>query len=356
MRWRIRANACAEGGARFVKRSIAAYALVLIAGIAGQITADDAAWAQPKPAASKLSLHLIDRLLPGAEAVVAAGPRVLKVLDPHASAEMVEAMRRYKAIHPDGKILVRIYTTLRFSLSDDAAVAAERFWADVLAPALNALSPQDRDLIDYLEGPNEHDTFPAWQNVQTAAWFGRFWSRLAEHIAAAGYLPCAGSIPVGNPPGSLAEMEAMIEAFVPALSAVERLGGAWSYHAYTPNGKPDLGQENWYSLRYRFFYRYFAGKHPELVDLPLILSEAGYDTGGGPLEGGWRANLPAGEYLAWLRWFDGELAKDPYVLGATLFQSGTTNWPSFETEPEINRWLAQYLTQSDPRDIIGPLQ
>lgn len=288
---------------------------------------------------SKLGIHLIDRFTPGAQEIVAQGPRVIKILD--LGADMLAAARAYKAAHPDGRVVLRIYTTLRYGRGSDPVAAADDFWARGLWPPLSALTAADRALIDYLEGPNEQEAYPAWDSTADAAWFARFWVQLIGHMAAAGFRPCPGSIPVGNPPGSIDDMNARIEAFTPALYAAQANGGAWSYHAYTPIFSQDVGFQNWYALRYRFFYGYLRQAHPDL-SLPMILTEGGFDAGGNPVTDGWQAQEDKGQYIPWLMWFDQQLRQDPYILGVTLFQIGTQNWPSFDLEP-ISDWMAAYL-------------
>ncbi|HEX6972524.1 MAG TPA: hypothetical protein VF234_09920 [Limnochordia bacterium] len=295
--------------------------------------------------ASKLGIHLIDHYSPGAQRIVAAGPRVIKILG--TAPAMMAAVRDYKRRYPDGVVVLRIYTTLRYERGADPVAAAEDFWERGLAPEIAALPPSDRRLIDYLEGPNESEAYPAWESVADAAWYGRFWARLADIMAEHGFRPCVGSIPVGNPPGTLDEIRAKLEAFVPALERAKAHGGAWSYHAYTPDFSTDLAQENWYSVRYRLFYDFLAARHPDLASLPLILTEGGVDHGGDPLADGWQARGTAAAYQRWLRWFDGQLQQDPYVLGVTLFQIGGPYWPSFDLEP-ISDWLAAYLERGGP--------
>jgi hypothetical protein len=295
---------------------------------------------------SKLGPHLIGQYTEGARRIIAAGPRVIKVLDPQAVGAMREAMRDYKRRHPEGLVVVRVYQRtpeVHYRLEDDPAASADDFWRRVLEPAVQALSPEDRRRIDFLEGPNESENTPTWGGVEEARWFGRFWVRLAERIARAGLRPCVGSIPVGNPPGTLDEIHAQLEAFVPALQAAKRWNGAWSYHAYSHRYTTDPGEEIWYSLRYRLFYDYLRRRHPELATLPLILTEGGIDRGGHPRTDGWRARGDVEKFQRWLRWFDAELRKDLYVLGVTLFQIGDPQgWWSFDLEP-IAPWLAEYL-------------
>lgn len=291
--------------------------------------------------ASKLSLHLIGPYTPGAREVLRAGPPVLKVLD--LGPNMLAALRDYKTRWPQGKTVVRIYTEHRCRVDSNPTAAGREWWDTVLAPAVGGLSPADRKLIDYLEGPNECEHYPAWESVRNASWCARFNEALVPLIFAAGFRPCVGNIPVGNPPGTPQEIEERILAFAPALLAAHRLGGAWSYHAYTLAYTTDLGEELWTSLRYRRLHDAVARRFPELAAMPLILTEGGVDRAGNPQTDGWQARGGAGRYEAWLAWFDARLREDPYVVGITLFQCGDTRgWPSFDTEP-INGWLARHL-------------
>lgn len=290
---------------------------------------------------SKLSIHLIAHYSAGAKRIVAAGPRVVKVLD--LNNEMRAALRDYKKAYPDGKTVLRLYTRTRYELKDDPAASARDFWEHVLWPPLVQLSDEERRRIDYVEGPNEGDSTPTWKTLEDAQWFGKFSVVLASLIGQHGFKPCVGSVPVGNPPGNPDEVDAKLEAFVPALLATQKADGAWSYHAYTVDYTTDVGKEIWYSLRYRSFYDFLRRKHPELAKLPLFLTEGGVDREGNPQTSGFQARGTTQQYENWLNWFDNELSQDPYVLGVTLFQSGdVTGWPSFDIEP-VGDWMAEHL-------------
>jgi hypothetical protein len=302
--------------------------------------------------ASKLSAHLINNFTVGSSNMVSGHPRVLKVLglDSGFPSGMVQAMRDYKARVPNGKLVVRIYSPRTYSLANDATASASDFWNTILQQGLNYLSPSDRALIDYLEGPNEGQTptlgYPnatAQQALQASQWFNQFWTNLTPLIVADGYRPCIASIAVGNPGGTQAQMQSYLAAFVPALRQAQAAGGAWSYHAYTIDYTTDPADEIWYSLRYRQFYSFFAGSYPDLNNMPLILTEGGVDQTGNPATSGWQARGPASYYQRWLNWFDRQIQQDSYVLGCTLFENGDSGgWPSFELEP-IAGWLGNYL-------------
>jgi hypothetical protein len=283
---------------------------------------------------SKLGVHLDFHYTPGARQIIGAGPQVLKILD--VSGEMLAAARDYKAAYPDGLVVLRIYTRVSYGLQNDPEASAQDFWNRVLWPPLSQLSDDDLQLIDYLEGPNEGESTPTWGSVESATWFGQFWVALAGIMQAYGFRPCVGSIPVGNPPGTVQQIEDQLEAFTPALYAALDAGGAWSYHAYSLQYTTDEAIESWYSLRYRRFYDFLARQHPDLTSLPLILTE------GGAGQNGWRPD-GAAKFENWLTWFDGEISQDDYVLGVTLFEIGDPQgWPGFDLEP-VADWLANYL-------------
>ncbi len=304
------------------------------------------------PSTSKLGIHLIGSYTEGARKIISAGPVVIKVLDPQASKDMQEAVLDYKKRFPKGIVVMRVWErtpNVHYNLEDDPTASADDFWEKVLRPAVEALPKEVRKAIDYLEGPNEGETTPTWETVDSARWFGQFWVRLARRIKEAGCRPCVGSIAVGNPPGTLEEIYAKLEAFLPALRVLKIYNGAWSYHAYSLEYSTDIEKERWYSLRYRIFYEFLAKKHPELRNLPLILTEGGIDKLGNPQTDGWRARGNEEKYQEWLKWFDAELRKDKYVVGVTLFQIGNPEgWWSFDLEP-IADWMAEYLRKNSKR-------
>ena len=290
---------------------------------------------------SKIGIHLIVRYTPGARKIIQANCPAIKILD--TNPDMLAALRDYKVKHPSGIAILRIYTPTAYALAENPAASAQDYWDKWLWPSLKNLTPAQKKLINYLEGPNEGDNCPTWANEQEAKWYSGFWLTLAPIMAKNGFRPCIGSIAVGNPPGSPEEVEAKIRAFVPALRAAKKLGGAWSYHGYTLKYTKDPGVEYWYSLRYRQFYKVLAKFAPDLVDMPMLLSEGGVDNDGNhTAKPGWKRES-AERFIDWLKWYDTELALDPYVKGVTLFEIGhPENWDSFDLEPIADR-LAEYL-------------
>lgn len=168
--------------------------------------------------------------------------------------------------------------------------------------------------------------------------------RYAEHeaerlrlLASYGMKGAVGSFAVGNPP----EIE-WWDDFHPALAAAERLGGVLSLHEYN---YPDLeGDEDhlpeWLSLRHRMIY----ARLPKELRIPLIITECGRDKiFGGDTNGGWRNHMSPAAYLNSLAWYDQELLKDPYVLGACVYcmSAESWEWSYYDVWPDVATWMKQ---------------
>lgn len=272
----------------------------------------------------------------GGEKIARAGPRVIKVMDIQQIPSLLNLVRLYKRFYPQGIVVWRVYNTENYSLNDSPEESADRFFRNVLQPAISRLSAEDKRLIDYLGGTNGSEQTPYVNTDEGAKWFNRYWVNLAENISNAGFRPNMGEIYVGNLD------PATIEYLIPALRKLKETNGSWSYHGYTLDISKDISTEINYSLRYRQFYDYLSKNYPDLADIPMILGEGGIDKDGNPNTSGWKARVDAATYRDWLIWYDEELKKDQQVLGVALFQIGGPGWPSFDLEP-ISDWLANYL-------------
>jgi hypothetical protein len=87
-------------------------------------------------------------------------------------------------------------------------------------------------------------------------------------------------------------------------------------------------------------YRDFERALPANARKPIIITEAGWDDNGNPQTGGYLGKISRQQYLDILKAYDAALMQDPYVLGATVFQWGDGNWPSFDLAPMINLFAA----------------
>jgi len=211
--------------------------------------------------------------------------------------------------------------------------------------------------VDYWEGWNEF--VPV--NHDRLRWYTRFEAHRACAMQALGFRAAVGGFSVGVP--EYADMA----VFMPALEAAYNCGGIFHLHEYnSPTmscgastnqtgaipGAPNFGNVlvGYHTLRYRFWYEGYL-KPRNMGDLRLVISEAGIEgrpNAGGPCNdpGGraWKSYAdwwvqqgfgPSGPeaYVNVLAWYDNELRKDSYVIGATLFTAGAPfgdGWTHFD--------------------------
>ncbi len=222
--------------------------------------------------------------------------------------------------------------------------------------------------VDYWEGFNE----PAPGTPEDWAWFTQFEATRVCAMQAQGLRAAVGAFSVGWP-RTFDEMT----SFLPALEAAHRCGGILTVHEYNgptmdcgvatnvPNiipGSPALSvPAGIYTLRYRILYEGLL-KPRGLGDLPLAITELGAD-GGSPKDScqgpghGWTWKRyqsywmdqgfgPTGAeaYVGVLAWYDNEIKKDPYVLGAAIFTTGefgNLGWAKFDIHDALIQ-LATY--------------
>jgi hypothetical protein len=234
------------------------------------------------------------------------------------------AMQAFKAACPTSKTVFRAF-------GNRAVYATATDMWNARYAYLDAATPAQRASIDYLESDNECD---AGHCFDSGAAYNTFLTQFVTLAQSKGYRPLVGNIAVGNPGGNVDSctgdgMQAF-GAIVPAIQAAAQAGGGWAYHAYTQQWTKDPGYQSYYALRY---HKYVAC-YPALANVPLVLSEAGFDTGGDQATSGYLANGGAAPYLDWLPWFQTQIAADPYVVGAALFIYATgSNWSSFQLDP-----------------------
>jgi hypothetical protein len=233
----------------------------------------------------------------------------------------------------------------------DAAAAANHY------VEVNLEKYRQNPAVDYWEGMNEFipETPADWQ------WFAIYEATRACAMQAQGLHAAIGAFAVGWP-RTFDEMT----AFLPALEAAHRCGAILTIHEYNgptmdcgvavnvPNiipGAPALSvPAGTLTLRYRILYEGLL-KPRGLGDLPLAITELGADGSSpkdpckGPshnwtwkryqqswVEQGLGATGPEA-YVNVLAWYDAEIKKDPYVIGAAIFTSGefaSTSWASFD--------------------------
>lgn len=309
----------------------------------------------PKAAAvacSKLGAHNIGDTLPFYDFLDAC-PRIAKWLGGEGSAHgtgfaQFEEMAAYKCAC-GGTTVLRIYgNPANYSTGGDLWNARYKF--------LETASPSSKAAVDYLESDNECDAGHCWfqagdptyaPSIAAMQSYATFLSQWIDHAAAHGFKPLVGNLSVGAPGGDVDSctgdgMQAF-GALVPALLKARDAGGGWAYHSYTDSWETDAGAGMMPYLAFR--YRKFVSCFPELSTVPLIMTEAGFDKGGNAQTDGYLVNGGWGAYGPWLSWYQGELAKDSYVLGALLYSFSPPGvWDSFRLDGHV----------SELAGVIGP--
>lgn len=194
--------------------------------------------------------------------------------------------------------------------------------------------------IGYWEGPNEKDV----GTPEQMRWLSEMEAERVRLLDEMGLQAVIFNFSTGQPALSLWEHA------VPALDAIDEHGGLIGLHEYTspimqaltndlqPDGGDALLNAGWLTLRYRLVHEHLAQMGFE--HLQMVITECGLDTIGESLlidpdasNGPWRehaaywANVygradAARFYGEQLLWYESELRKDDYVIGATVFTEG----------------------------------
>lgn len=308
---------------------------------------------------SKLSAFFFSSGGVGATDIVNACPKVITVLDPDKNSGARQLITTYKTNCSGGKVVARIHTGIFDDYYDHkpadaydptthqitasgiahAQNSAEDYFNNRIRSRLAAMG-NDISKIDYIEAPNEAEEVTDWSGSREANWLMYFYIRLADKYESfASNLGACPSIAVGDVGGDTDSGIAFkMDVTASMWQHVKSLGGAMCYHAYSYDVTKDANHERWLTFRYRIFAPHAAG-------IPVILSEAGAETAGGH-NGGWKSKgLSAEQYESWLSWFDSEIKKDSYVLGASIYAYGSNDNYDISS---IASWLANYIKNSGP--------
>ncbi|RME81817.1 MAG: hypothetical protein D6775_12630 [Caldilineae bacterium] len=286
--------------------------------------------------------------------------RVVKTLeyDPNFVGEI-------KQVDADVFVVAR-YTPLPLPSFDNwDPLAAAGAFADLLLPI--ATEPRRLAAIDCWEAYNE----PVVANEEEMSKLAAFEAERIRLLAEAGVKSCVGNFGAGQPPLEL------WPAFFPALAAAQEYGGYLALHEYSapylwfgtgeyqnhPTGNE--GDEGWLTLRYRKVYRAYL--EPAGLVIPLVITEAGIDglvgnRPGPPSARGWQefgdfwrgeevvGTSVFGFYMEQLAWYDAELARDDYVIGAAIFAlAAPQGWTSYEIGGDWLGIFEQYLSVHPPK-------
>lgn len=311
--------------------------------------------------------------------IIAAQPRVMVVLDD------LEGLKSLHEALEDRCLLVAGTTRL--------GTDWEAFWH---GPAERSL---DRALDRWWEAAAplvEAAPFAFWMSFQgvhdrhDAAAFAAFETARAERLAAEGVRACVGNIATGLPdPHDLAWAD-----FLTTCRAVRRHGGVlglqefgalYMWTGYGPNQwrgsgfrlerkfPADYQVDAALCLHYRELYRDML-EPVGLGDLPLVITSCGLGpvaddiTAALSVDGrptaGWRSCIqtwrrrdgehdPEDFYLRQLQWYDAQIARDPFVIGAAVYGWGTGD--SSEIAGRMGSRLLEHIAAgSEPTAPLHP--
>ena len=227
------------------------------------------------------------------------------------------------------------------ALVDGGAVGANA-WIDHFAQVY-AANPH----VDYWIGPNE---YVLWSQDHVDR-FNAFHVQFIERMDDLGYRVCCGQINTGWPRlRTFGDPPPYPEALAPTLGALWAHEGLFSLHEYWPGLNDPTGN----ILRYRETRRELL--EAGVVNLPnFVVTELGIDMPdpNAPQDHrGWRDFVDWPTYFGMLQSYAGELARDGYMLGASIF-TVADDWVTFQiNEPEampLADWIA-----SDPEPPPPP--
>jgi len=259
------------------------------------------------------------------DAIVRVKPRIIKTLH-----HDVNFWRRVREVHPGAFIVGRLFTPNQEFQSNPEGRGRE-FAERILREEVNRATFQGRPVYDAWESFNETIPESVGPNVMRA--YDAFQVSFGQRIRAAGFEPVAMNFGTGNFLG-----HHFLENFRGTLETHRYLG----FHEYDWPTLWRLHRESvsinggmWLTLRYRrtmdLVRQAYPGRHT------VIITECGMTQGVHPQGvgdvGPWHPSHPISEddYWASMMWYNDELMKDDYVLGACLFVVGAISpWESFE--------------------------
>jgi hypothetical protein len=197
---------------------------------------------------------------------------------------------------------------------EDAREVAERYY-DLAKPKWKA-----HPFIDVWETFNEFSSSWDWQSD--------FYIAMMNLAGADGFVLAHYACSTGNPPNRDAA-----EQMIPCLKIAKQRGHYLSLHEYGGVGMPAKTLKDtqpFHALRYRELYQ--AVLIPKQADPKLIISECGQDGG---------FEFPGTQiFVEDFAWYDSELMKDPYVVGACAWTLG--NWANANFQKALPA-LADYI-------------
>jgi hypothetical protein len=317
---------------------------------------------------SKLTAHC---LINTGEALdfVKAGARTIKLLD--GAFGMAADIQR---LSPNCLIIGRAYRGYDPVDRDqgiDPKVSAAQWVSAQLA------TYQRNPAIKFWEGPNES----LCDTLEKMRWYSEFEIERMKLLEAVGLKAVIGNFSVGQPRLDIPVWKEFLPALRRAqenghLLGLHEYGGVfmwWMTGGYQRNPAENIGQYGWTTLRYRQVVDQYL--KPAGLNVNIVITETGLDAvSPQPANfrtGNWKdcaaqwdstntlnQAIPFrddGEryYADQLIWYDRELQKDGYVLGATIFTVGNNaGWGGYDIAgTRVSRYLIDYLV-ANPSDTV----
>lgn len=280
---------------------------------------------------SKYGLH-INNWTEDADKFAECQPAVMKSIDHNP-----DRLARFRAISPGTLWIGRVYLD---NEAFESPLADARRVAGAILKGLRGCR------YDVLEGINEPDI---GEDIERAKHLCEFNIELARLLHGGGFQYAAYSFAATRP------HLALWPYLEPALLESDYL----AMHAYGPG--PLYHEPYWYAFAYRLSWKALKPPNNMWPNMPnlrgILLTEYGIARGlkWTDKDVGWKANegpqvTPEG-YLNELIVADGEF--DPYIKGATIFQTGDTSgkWQTFEIKellPAIRQHIVAYRRTKEP--------
>jgi hypothetical protein len=238
----------------------------------------------------------------GVADLVDASPNVIKI--------MGSGVQVHWAHHRDPDILYILRDMARLEDSVPEGSQPSRALAEQLYPHFKSVMKEQPYAYHEL-WPNEPGRL---EDSAALAALGDYWARLAELAAGDGLRVCIGNF------SAEANLADKWQPFRPALEACAKFGHILSLHGYYSPRLDSPGCEP-----FLFPHRALkAALSAAGIAMPrVVLTEFGVDSilSQGKSFNGWKTvpgSTPQG-YMAQLAWADGELARDPEVIGACVY-------------------------------------
>lgn len=286
------------------------------------------------------------------DAIVRIKPKVIKLLDYD-----VGFWTRVREAHPDVFLIGRDYIPNHEQdrFASNPTEAGANYADKILGLEVNQSTVNGRRLIDGWETYNE--LLFGHSDDELKKKYDDFQVAFARKISAAGFEPVAMNFATGNMLG-----EDFLNFFPGTLESCRYLGfheydwpTMWRIHEQNIKEKNEGGM--WLCLRYRRIMnevrQRYGNRHI------VVMTECGMTQGvqGGNDVGPWHESHPISEQSYWdsLMWYNGELMRDSYVMGAALFVVGAVDpWHSFEHLGGIVNRLDQLQNGNPPPVLSKP--